>query len=127
MAIKRFVCRRGSPIEFFSDNGTNFKGASKEVVQHIDVECRDTFSDATTRWNFIPPSAPHMGDAWERLVRSVKAALSALDDGRKLTDEILLTTLAEAEDIVNSRPLTYLPLDSEAEAALTPNLELWSC
>lgn len=121
MAIRRFIYRRGSPIEFFSDNGTNFKSASKEILRNIDVECGEIFTDATTRWNFIPPSAPHMGGAWERLVRSVKAALSELDDGKKLTDEILLTTIIEAEDLVNSRPLTYLPLDSGSETALTPN------
>ncbi|XP_058820314.1 uncharacterized protein LOC131682669 [Topomyia yanbarensis] len=121
MAIRRFTCRRGVPLEIFSDNGTNFKGASKEVVKRIYADCDETFTDATTRWNFNPPSAPHMGGAWERLVRSVKAALSELDDGRKLTDEILLTTLAEAEDLVNSRPLTYIPIELGAEAALTPN------
>ncbi|XP_058828018.1 uncharacterized protein LOC131687937 [Topomyia yanbarensis] len=121
MAIRRLACRQGTPLEFFSDNGTNFKGASKEIVKRISADCEEAFTDATTRWNFNPSSAPHMSGAWERLVRSVKAALSELDDGRKLTDELLLTVLAEAEDLVNSRPLTYLPVELGMEAALTPN------
>ncbi|XP_062703768.1 uncharacterized protein LOC134286204 [Aedes albopictus] len=121
MAIRRFVCRRGKPVEFYSDNGTNFQGASKEIVRKIEGDCDEAFTDARTRWNFNPPSAPHMGGVWERLVRSVKAALTVLQDGRRLTDEVLLTTLAEAEDLVNSRPLTYAGLSPEASEALTPN------
>ncbi|XP_062558171.1 uncharacterized protein LOC134223050 [Armigeres subalbatus] len=78
-------------------------------------------TDARARRNFNPPSAPHMGGVWERLVRSVKAALTVLNDGRRLTDEVLLTTLAEAEDLINSRPLTYAGLGPEASEALTPN------
>ncbi|XP_039447331.1 uncharacterized protein LOC120426603 [Culex pipiens pallens] len=120
MAIRRFACRRGMPIEFFSDNGTNFQGASKEIVR-VDAECREEFTDARTSWNFNPPSAPHMGGAWERLVRSVKEALKAFDDGSKLTDEVLLTSLAEAEDLINTRPLTYLSTEAGSTEALTPN------
>lgn len=42
-------------------------------------------------------------------------------DGRKLTHEILRTTLFEAVDMVNSRPLAYLPQESEETEAITPN------
>ncbi|XP_062698473.1 uncharacterized protein LOC134284144 [Aedes albopictus] len=124
MAIRRFICRRGTPLEIFSDNGTNFQAASKELaqkVQCIETECADIFTDARTRWSFNPPAAPHMGGIWERLVRSAKEALKALHDGGKLTDEILLTVLCEAEDMVNSRPLTYVPQESADCEALTPN------
>ncbi|XP_062714303.1 uncharacterized protein LOC109417163 [Aedes albopictus] len=123
MAIHRFIGRRGWPVEFFSDNGTNLRGASKEVVesvQGISDDCADQLTNARTKWTFNPPAAPHMGGVWERLVRSVKEALTALDDGRRLTDEILQTAIVEAEDIINSRPLTYLSQSVEAEA-LTPN------
>ncbi|XP_058817874.1 uncharacterized protein LOC131681180 [Topomyia yanbarensis] len=124
MAIRRFICRRGLPLEIFSDNGTNFQAASKEIAgefQKIHRQCAETFTDARTQWSFNPPSAPHMGGCWERLVRSAKEALKVVDDGRKLTDEILLTVLAEAEDIINSRPLTYVPQKSADSEALTPN------
>ncbi|XP_053690919.1 uncharacterized protein LOC128739459 [Sabethes cyaneus] len=121
MAIRRFICRRGVPDEIFSDNGTNFKGASKELiawVKRINSECAESVVSSTMKWNFNPPGTPHMGGIWERMVRSVKEAMKALDDGSRLNDEVLLTTLAEAEDMVNSRPLTYVPGES---AALTPN------
>ncbi|XP_055522622.1 uncharacterized protein LOC129716813 [Wyeomyia smithii] len=121
MAIRRFVCRRGKPLELYSDNGTNYQAASKEVMKQIAMDLEDTFTDARTRWNFNPPSAPHMGGVWERLVRSLKTALSVLNGGRKLTDGILMTTLAEAEDLINSRPLTYVSLEPGVDEALTPN------
>ncbi|XP_058828074.1 uncharacterized protein LOC131687983 [Topomyia yanbarensis] len=124
MAIRRFICRRGAPLEVFSDNGTKFQAANKELkmeAKRIDVECGNAFTDARTRWNFNPPAAPHMGGSWERMVRSAKNALKAIHDGRKLNDEILLTVLAEAEDMVNSRPLTYLPQESAENESLTPN------
>lgn len=62
-----------------------------------------------------------MGGAWERLVRSVKSAMKHAYFEGKLNDEELQTLVIEVENIVNSRPLTYLPLDSVESEALTPN------
>lgn len=124
MAIRRFVLRRGPPITIFSDNGTNLKAASKELmeqIRRIDIKCANVFTNARTRWSFNPPSAPHMGGIWERMVRSVKTTMAALNPGKRLNDEILLTVIAEAEEIVNSRPLVYISQDAMNDEALTPN------
>lgn len=40
---------------------------------------------------------------------------------RKPDDETLETVIIEAEGIVNSRPLTYIPMDSADQESLTPN------
>ncbi|XP_062712397.1 uncharacterized protein LOC134289829 [Aedes albopictus] len=126
MAVRRFIARRGCPAEFFSDNGTCFQGASKELQKEV-METRNnalekTFTTAKTRWCFIPPAAPHMGGAWERLVRSVKVALGSVTDvPRKPDDEVFETVLLEAEALINSRPLTYIPLESADQEAITPN------
>ncbi|XP_055539615.1 uncharacterized protein LOC129726677 [Wyeomyia smithii] len=124
MAIRRFVRRRGPPNEIFSDNGTNFVGANRELkkqIQRINEACAETFTDARTKWSLNPPSAPHMGGVWERMVRCVKEGMSAIDEGRKLNDEILLTVLGDIEYFVNSRPLTYMPQQSADYETLTPN------
>ncbi|XP_055527785.1 uncharacterized protein LOC129720345 [Wyeomyia smithii] len=124
MAINRFIGRRDWPIEFLSDNGTNFQGASKELaalIKDIEFDCADEYTNAKTKWTFNPPASPHMGGVWERLVRSVKEALKSLHDGRRLTDEILQTVIVEAEDMINSRPLAYTSQESEEAEALTPN------
>ncbi|XP_062538072.1 uncharacterized protein LOC134206386 [Armigeres subalbatus] len=119
--VRRFVGRRGPPAEFFSDNGTNFQGADRVLQHQISQGLSATFTSTNTKWNFIPPGAPHMGGAWERLVQSVKAAMGEAYSEEKLDDEGLQTLVVEAESIVNSRPLTYLPLESEEAEALTPN------
>ena len=69
--IRRFVSRRGPPVEFFSDNATNFQGADRVLKHQISQGLSATFTNTNIKWNFIPPGAPHMGGAWERLVQSV--------------------------------------------------------
>lgn len=125
LAVRRFVARRGSPSEFFSDNGTCFVGAKTQLQQEIadrNEALASTFTNTNTRWNFNPPGAPHMGGAWERLVRSVKNAVGTIIDApRRPTDEVLETVLLDAEAMINSRPLTYIPLETADEESLTPN------
>lgn len=124
MAIRRFIARRGAPQEIYSDQGTNFQGASSELRQQIEAVNRglaETFTNVETQWKHNPPYAPHMGGVWERLVRSVKSGLAYMEMPRIPEEETFITALAEVESTVNSRPLTYLPLDSEESTALTPN------
>ncbi|XP_062541852.1 uncharacterized protein LOC134209845 [Armigeres subalbatus] len=124
MAIRRFVNRRGSPAAFYSDNGTCFKGANNILtaqIQDIHENCAVTFTNARTTWHFNPPSAPHMGGCWERMVRSVKAAIAVIaEHPRHPNDEALETIVLEAEAVVNSRPLTYIPIHNAEQEALTP-------
>ena len=124
MAIRRFCSRYGKPEEIFSDNGTCFRGACNEMERmkmEINQGCAEQVISSSTAWHFNPPGTPHMGGIWERMVRSVKAAMRALDDGKRLNDEILQTTISEAADMINSRPLTYMPQELANEEAITPN------
>ncbi|XP_076246522.1 uncharacterized protein LOC143186698 [Calliopsis andreniformis] len=125
MALQRFAARRGTPLVVYSDNGTNFKGASKELrdaTKAIDTEALvDHALSKQIKWVFNPPDAPHMGGAWERLIRSVKVALNATLRKQVPSEEVLSTLLVEIEHSVNSRPLTDVSLDPRDEEALTPN------
>ncbi|XP_058828197.1 uncharacterized protein LOC131688063 [Topomyia yanbarensis] len=125
MAVRRFVARRGAPAEIFTDNGTNFQGASRQLKEEIEQrneKLTAIFTNANTRWNFNPPAAPHMGGVWERLVRSVKVAIDGISEAkRKPDDECLETVILETEAMINTRPLTYIPLESADQESLTPN------
>jgi hypothetical protein len=125
MAIRRMIARRGTPSKIHSDNGTNFHGAEKELRLAFEAMDKERTIDAMAQigiqWDFIPPSAPHMGGAWESMVKSVKTALKATLKDRNPKDEVLHTLLLEAELIVNSRPLTYVSGDASDPESLTPN------
>lgn len=125
MCIRNFIARRGIPEEIHSDNGTNLKGADRELreeLRNVDqVRIQEKFTSPVTEWIFNPPVAPHMGGSWERLVGSVKKILLETMPTRTPSDELLRCVLTVAENVVNSRPLTYIPVEAENTEALTPN------
>ena len=114
-ATRRFVNWRGCPTHVYSDNGSNFKGATSELKELVSSLDRTKITDFATAlkidWSFNPPEAPHMGGAWERLVKSSKEVMFGLIKNHVLTDPQLLTWLTEVESILNSRPLTHLSED----------------
>ncbi|GBP02045.1 hypothetical protein EVAR_88436_1 [Eumeta japonica] len=125
MALKRMIARRGCPTEIWSDNGTNLRGAARELHNIFNENMKTEANLKTIRWRFIPPGAPFMGGAWERLIRSVKNSLNTVLLTKNPTEEVLNTLLAEVEYTVNNRPLTYVTTDPEAPESLTPNHFPW--
>lgn len=132
LGLRRFMSLKGTPRQIYSDNATNFKGASRELEAAMEkVNSKliaQHFTTANTEWSFIPPASPHMGGAWERMVRSVKTVLmSTFPLKTTPNEETLMTLLLEAANIINSRPLTYVPLDNDTDEALTPNHFILGC
>lgn len=126
-AFHRFISRRGCPKTIFSDNGTNFVGASRELERDMKSflkSCHQTvcekFGYQGVSWRFIPAGAPHMGGLWEAGVKSFKSHFRKHVVGMKYTFEEFSTILARIEACLNSRPLSPLN-DSPSELiALTP-------
>ena len=128
LALRRFLARRGPILSLRSDNGTNFVGAANEFRKLYNEMDHTKISNFLSeercewiRWERNPPEASHTGGVWERQIRSVRNTLSALLDEHSslLTDEVFRTLLAEAELIVNSRPITTDPENPEL-VALSP-------
>ena len=119
------MARRGRLAHIWSDNGTNFVSAEKELreaVKRLDrARVGNQLSVDGVQWHFNPPSSPHFGGAWERLVQYAKRTLTAVAGKQCVNDETLLTLMAEVESLLNGRPLTHVTSDYREEEALTPN------
>ncbi|KAG8186533.1 hypothetical protein JTE90_023959 [Oedothorax gibbosus] len=123
-SLRRFIARRGRPKIIYSDNGTNFVGANR-VLKAVDWK-RVSFQavDHKIQWKFNPPSAACWGGWWERLIQMVKRILRKILGRAALTYEELLTVSCDCEQVVNTRPLTYVSEDVDVVAPLTPSMFL---
>ncbi|XP_035219432.1 uncharacterized protein LOC118192545 [Stegodyphus dumicola] len=124
-ALKRFFTRRSRSSIIFSDNATNFVGASRELTKlynhfkNPDESLGNYLTFEEVKWNFFPPRAPYFGGLWEAGVRSFKYHLKRVVGETKLTYEEFLTVTLQIEAILNSRPITPLPADDDCIEALT--------
>ena len=124
MGIERFIARRGTPSVIWSDNGTNFVGAEKELlncIQSWNDQAPPELAKKGIKWKFNPPAAPHHGGSWERLVRCCKRVFYAIIGSRKLTPEVLETTFCLVEQSLNARPITSVSASPDGFGVLTPN------
>ncbi|XP_066260797.1 uncharacterized protein [Euwallacea similis] len=126
LAFRRFVARRGRPSHVYSDNGTNFVGANRELSElgsFLIKESRnlvDSCAREGVQWHFIPAQSPHFGGLWEAGVKSVKHHLKRVARNANLTFEQLITLLAQIEAILNSRPLSPMSQDPNDLTPLSP-------
>jgi hypothetical protein len=118
-ALRRFISRRGKPHTIWSDNGTNFVGANKELAAYVSKLDQQLASEGIT-WKFNPPSAPHFGGLWESAVKSAKHHLTRVVRGMTLTLSELQTLLCQIEGCLNSRPLAPMSSDPNDLEPITP-------
>ncbi|KAL4082401.1 hypothetical protein QTP88_029999 [Uroleucon formosanum] len=121
-SLQRFVSRRGIPSNIYTDCGTNFKSADRQLqLLFTDPSAQSLFVGAIPcKWHFNPPAAPHFGGLWEATVKSTKYHLRRVIGTQLLTYEEMSTLSARIEGILNSRPLTALSTDPHDLCALSP-------
>lgn len=124
-AYARFCARRQLPQAIYSDNGTIFVGADRELKLAYRGAVRNpNFQNMTAldqvSWHFIPPSAPHFGGLWEAGIRSVKYHLRRVLGSHTLTFEEFSTLLSRIEACLNSRPIAPFSDTMDDYEALTP-------
>ena len=127
-SLRRFIARRGKPSCIWSDHGTNFVGAAREMKELLEFvkhqKNQETISDFCSSqgisWKFIPEHAPHFGGLWESAVKSMKTHLRRIISNTKLTFEEFTTVLTQIEAVLNSRPLAPIPCDDDGIEPLTP-------
>ena len=126
--LRRFIARRGRPTLVWSDHGTNFVGAAREIKelfqflreQETQGAISNFLSGQSIEWRFIPQHAPHFGGLWEAAVKSMKTHMRRVLGCVRFTYEELSTVLVQVEACLNSRPLVPLPADDDGIGALTP-------
>lgn len=123
-AFRRFIARRGRCTDLYSDCGTNFVGANRELQLFASQLQEEKFvsmliNDGTT-WHFNPPASPHFGGLWETGVKSMKNHLRKLIGSSLFTVEELATVLCQIEACLNSRPLCPISDTIDDLEVLTP-------
>lgn len=126
-AFKRFVARRGHCSELWSDNGTNFVGASRELSallaeekSFVKEDIAEWLATNGTEWHYIPPRTPNFGGLWEAGVKSTKHHLRRVIGTTTLTFEEITTVLAQIEACLNSRPISQISDNPDDPCPLTP-------
>lgn len=115
-ALHRFISRRGSCSDIYSDQGTNFIGANRllhSIAQNAGVQLK-------IKWHFNPPAAPHFNGLAEAGVKSVKTHLRRVIGDQIMTFEEFYTLITRIEAVLNSRPLCPLSSDPNDLQPLTP-------
>lgn len=91
----------------YSDNGTNFQGADRELYQafqrlSVDPNLRDVIANDNVKWHFIPPSAPHFGGLRKTGVKGLKYHLKRVVGSRTLSQIEFAMLLCQVEACLNS-------------------------
>lgn len=120
--FRRFVARRSCPQIMISDNGRYFQLSSSLLRQIMEnARVKRELEERGCRWKFIPPKSPWQGGFYERLIGVIKGCLKKTLFKKRVSIEDLYTIVAEVENRVNNRPLTYVSDDINELEALTPS------
>ena len=82
LALRRFKARRGHPKSIWSDSGSNFIGAERELKDALSKldqkKIINELDGSWKQWMFNPPKSPWMGGAMEALVKITKGCFKAV-------------------------------------------------
>ena len=116
---------KGMPSLLLSDNHKTFiAGETFLLEMQQDPAVHDYLSATNIRWKHQTPRSSWMVGHFERLVQTIKASLATAISRKLLTLEEFTTIVKGAENIVNSRPLTYQS-DNSRDIPLTPSQLAW--
>ena len=108
--FKIFISRCGRPTKVVSDNFKSFKSNDTEAY----------FKEINVTWKPILEKSPWWGGFYERFIAILKSALLKIVGSAKLNFEELHTVLVQIENMMNTRPLTYLS-EENCDEHITPS------
>ena len=123
LAFSRFNDVRGNVEVIYSDNGSTFQAACKELPRLLrSSELKNALRKKGIRWEFIPPYAPAQGGIWESMVKQIKRILLRTLDSAAHKPSLLelITFCSNSVRVVNERPITALSDDPNDFTVVTP-------
>ena len=125
LGLSRFAALRGWPSFIYSDPGSQLKGAEddlSEVWRKIDLKKLQALgAQKGLKWSFGPTDAPWYQGTVESLIKIAKKAISLAVGTSRLSGPELLTVMTEAANLINERPIGYMPSSDSTINILTPN------
>ena len=126
MALQRFASRYRLPTSIYSDNAAALVAAGKILNdwsgEQGNLPVHPGWTDI--HWTFSHPQAPHSNGVTESLIKSAKHSIKKILKDEVLTDDLLRTVFAFAEDILNQRPIALVNNDPNDLETLTPAMLL---
>lgn len=125
--LRRFIARREKPTHIYSDNGSNYVGASSKLrelgtfLKQHSSKITDSASRENINWHFIPANSPRFRGLWEAGVKSTKHHLKRILVNASITLEEFFTVLTQIESVLNSRPLFPISSSPNDYDTLTPS------
>ena len=120
--FRRFSSKYNTPRVVWSDNALYFKGGEKEIQNLFDDQTFQNYlTQSNIKWKYIPVKSPWYGSIWERSIQTVKNCIKKSVGLRHISFFEFITLLAEIENVVNNRPLTYVSNNINDLEPLTPN------
>ena len=123
-ALTKMTAQFPSLRKITSDNGSNFKGASREIKEAINAWDKELLNDKLSnigiQWQFGPANSGAFGGVWERIIQIVKFSFKATIYKQELDVDTFDTILAGITGVVNRRPLTPVSNNINDVTALSP-------
>ena len=110
--------------KIFSDQGSNFKGADREIREAAaawdKTSLVDKLGEHGVTWVFGPAACGSAGGAWERLIGLTKRLIRSVVGTKNVDSEDFETLLSGAMGIMNKRPIVQASAETEM-LVLTPS------
>ncbi len=122
MDERRFMALHGAPKRFQSDQGTQLVVVSKQMATWDWTAVHEAVEKAGDEWHVVPTGGQHYNGQAERLISLLKKCLESTMANRRFLLGELSTVVAEATQMVNSRPIARNTGDPETGGRITPPL-----
>ena len=124
-SMRRFGCLRGWPLVIYSDPGSQLVSAGGKLVnwwQDMGNSLQTFAGSKGFKWEISPADSPWRQGKAERRIAVVKRLLRISVGDTRLTPLELQTTMMEAANICNERPIGLSkPRDDGSYEIITPN------